>query len=188
MFRARHAIAAAGLIVLTASCIGSVSPERKHRIAVFLFPDAPKFQPQVQVIEVQESVEKLDAHALVDQSWHGPYLQKKCDLCHESENYSMGLAKRLRVPIEQICTRCHTSEQFKGEYRHGPAEAGHCYRCHDPHRSKLPHLLLATGYELCGRCHTAETVKDMELHRSENGDVCTDCHDPHAADRAKLLK
>lgn len=165
-----------------------MSVERRQRLAVIFFDDPPISKVKVGV-DGDDSEGEDPVLQLIYKSSHGPYMQKKCDICHESENYSLSLASRLRLPKDLICTQCHDPEMmFKGAYRHGPANAGHCFKCHSPHRSKLPRLLLASGYDLCGRCHTEATVKGMDQHRAENGDDCYSCHNPHAADNPKLLR
>lgn len=179
---------AAWVLWIAALQAGCLSPESRHRVLVLLFDEPPPFGD---LAETEKTVEKLDVRTPTDQSFHGPYLQGKCDICHASGFFGSteGVERRLSVAKEELCTRCHyPKEQFKGEYRHGPADAGQCFMCHDPHRSKLPHLLRASGYDLCGRCHTQETVAIMDQHRQENGDDCVRCHDPHAADKPKLLR
>lgn len=188
MHGSRQIWIAIGLLLLSFVQWGCMSVERRHRLAAIFFDDPPSIRAEADV-DAEGPPEENRAHRLLDQSHHGPYMQKKCDICHESRDYSLNLASRLRLPKDQLCTQCHDPEMmFKGAYRHGPVNAGHCFKCHNPHRSKLPHLLLASGYDLCGRCHTEATVKNMDQHRAENGDDCYSCHNPHAADKPKLLR
>lgn len=102
-------------------------------------------------------------------------------------------------PADQspLCSQCHEEGKFRGKSAHGPAAAGKCTACHDPHASEEPRLLRKTGTALCFSCHSA-SLKDPKgrpipptkrlfedkqavLHPPFADAECGTCHRPHAS-------
>jgi len=107
-------------------------------------------------------------------SYHPSYQQKVCGDCHNKSNGS----KLIEQP-PVLCYSCHEDFSKKFETLHVPVEAGECLSCHNPHLSKFPKLLLATGHELCFTCHDSAEILKSESHKDINNTECTDCHNPH---------
>jgi predicted CXXCH cytochrome family protein len=92
-----------------------------------------------------------------------------------------------------LCGACHDEieKSAKGaRSRHKPVVASECTQCHNPHKAKLPFLLVAKSPELCLTCHKdlkARMAKD-NVHQPAARD-CLRCHKPHAsAEDALLIK
>jgi predicted CXXCH cytochrome family protein len=78
-----------------------------------------------------------------------------------------------------------------------------CANCHNPHGSKVEHLLTALPYDLCINCHGKDGVKDQdgklltnmkkllaenpEAHGPVGAKDCSACHTPHGGDNFRLL-
>ena len=113
---------------------------------------------------------------------HGPYAARECASCHELET-SMGFRElqrggavdpsssddlaeggRLRLPLVELCTKCHTEyapdePENAGLWLHGPVGTGWCVTCHEPHSSLHPYLLRAEPTaRLCSGCHLREDL------------------------------
>jgi predicted CXXCH cytochrome family protein len=71
---------------------------------------------------------------------------------------------------------------------HGPAGAGDCVACHDPHESDIKPLLVKKDDELCVGCHVdvQESLKKAHVHPALQGG-CTSCHNPHGSQHPHLL-
>ena len=145
-----------------------------------------------------------------------------CHTAHASSRFDL-LVDR----TERLCLKCHDKPQHTPDGRtvenmkpvlttsaflHGPARAGVCSGCHDPHGANHPALLERSfpdqfytsfdlkKYDLCFSCHEPELVLmqnttiltdfrdgDVNLHylhvnRDEKGRSCRTCHDMHGSD------
>jgi predicted CXXCH cytochrome family protein len=65
---------------------------------------------------------------------------------------------------------------------------GQCIFCHNPHRSKIEHLLIAPEPGLCYLCHDIKTIELIAAHLPKQSSACTDCHNPHTSSTKALLK
>ncbi|MHC4679023.1 MAG: cytochrome c3 family protein, partial [Planctomycetota bacterium] len=65
---------------------------------------------------------------------------------------------------------------------------GQCLLCHNPHRSKVEHLLREAEPKLCYSCHDMSMIGLIPAHLTEQTSACTDCHYPHAGPARALLK
>lgn len=172
-------------LLSVAACVqapGCAGPEARFRVLSIFFdgvpdPSAPKEtdKPGAAADKSQEKQPEL--------SVHGPYAERKCDLCHESR-----FSNKLKTDKSKLCGTCHSGEQFEGKVIHGPVGVANCAACHEPHRSQFPHLLRAEGSGVCLKCHTVETFEQLDRHRAEKGEDCVSCHAPHASDKPHLLK
>ena len=145
-----------------------------------------------------------------------------CHTPHASQQRDL-LADR----TDRLCLKCHDKPQptpdgrtvanmkpvlTSSAFLHGPARAGACSGCHDPHGADHPNLLERAfpekfytsfdvkKYDLCFNCHNAAVVLtaktttltnfrdgDRNLHylhvnRDEKGRSCRTCHDMHGSD------
>jgi len=65
---------------------------------------------------------------------------------------------------------------------------GQCLFCHNPHKSKIEHLLTAPEPGLCYQCHDVDTIELIAAHLPKQLSACTDCHNAHASSTKGLLK
>jgi predicted CXXCH cytochrome family protein len=117
-----------------------------------------------------------------------------------------------------LCAGCHGTDPRKNftavASRHQPVVEGQCSACHNPHKSELPHLVLAQNPDLCLACHTelkaalsqavpaaeeapntqAAEAEDTEkalqrfyIHAPEEIGKCGICHLPHQGPEAALM-
>ncbi|HBO69597.1 MAG TPA: hypothetical protein DD658_05425, partial [Deltaproteobacteria bacterium] len=105
--------------------------------------------------------------------------------------------------LSDTCFQCHDAGKFRGKTAHGPAAAGKCTACHDPHSAENPRLLAKTAPELCFACHAAlqkdpvgRTLpatkrlfddKESVRHPPFGEGDCGACHLPHASATPRLL-
>ena len=119
---------------------------------------------------------------------HRPVREKRCSECHGTRrggSIFMGQPRMLGSD-SQLCFQCH--QLAEREYQHAPAVAGLCTRCHHPHQSEHPRLLLeAKVADLCRACHSAETFATQQEHEARADRDCHSCHDPHASNARYFL-
>lgn len=130
----------------------------------------------------------LDCHAEVvaKKNVHAPSrTAADCASCHLGD----GKLHKFRYPLEggKLCLDCHQDMKLEGTV-HEPVKAGECSKCHDPHGSDQPRLLLAPQAELCAGCHEKlKSGRKKEVHGPFAAGACTSCHMAHASPNAKLL-
>jgi predicted CXXCH cytochrome family protein len=87
------------------------------------------------------------------------------------------------------CEGCHDFAALRGaKVAHAPVKAGECFRCHTPHASSRPHLLLQGGADLCFGCHEKErkTFDAATVHAPVRKGECLACHAPHGSENKAL--
>ncbi len=142
-----------------------------------------------------------------------------CFECHEDrkEDFEM---EYLHAPVEDGCTECHDPHSAKAEYmlkelggalcaschreatpevyevidnaqvEHPPVSEGQCVKCHRPHSSNQPSLLLAPMEKMCVDCHTdlGEVIAESKnRHGPVKTGECTACHNVHGSQFERLL-
>jgi len=190
----------AGTLFMVLSAVGVIAtlsgcdPVTRHEIVSTIFDGVPSLPPAEQycseyherkIAEEQEAEKrKLLEEARGRASKHPPYAEKHCDKCHD-KNSDSGFV----VPVQRdLCDVCH-KDFIKGAFVHGPVAVKECLKCHVPHDSHYPSLLLKPKEEICGTCHVEERLtKGVHGKSLARGMVCTDCHDPHASNARFLLK
>jgi predicted CXXCH cytochrome family protein len=150
---------------------------------------------------------KLILPALVS---HPTYIDGKCGICHEGAvvftspiagNNWGGVFKKgggspgpLVLPAKEICQKCHQDlsvqrAEKNGLLLHTPAAKGECIKCHDPHQSRNPSILIENKEKLCGTCHkeggAAAVAKCFKDHLESK--PCLSCHNPHLGTNKALL-
>ncbi|MHB8845435.1 MAG: cytochrome c3 family protein [Nitrospirota bacterium] len=105
--------------------------------------------------------------------------------------------------VQETCTTCHPG-MLKGAFKHGPAAAGTCTLCHDPHASNYFWWVRAPSWKLCTTCHDEKkttghlvaSVRGKVSHptrgrvdplRPERMLACISCHEPHSSPVKELL-
>lgn len=125
--------------------------------------------------------------------------ESSCVVCHKVAEEGPKHPKLVPIDkpnINKLCLTCHdtllSALRKQGSSIHSALKKNTCLGCHDPHKSKLPHL---TGenpkFTLCYGCHKEighqqEKATHHKIEKNmEKG--CSSCHNPHAAPNAKLL-
>ena len=81
------------------------------------------------------------------------------------------------------------TRRTKYKLLHGPVASGFCSACHEPHLSKMEHLLKYNKQELCIYCHSFEDIKRSRAHDGIKETNCLSCHDAHGGEtNAYLVK
>jgi predicted CXXCH cytochrome family protein len=168
-------------------------PLTVHKVTTTIFDGVPTMPPADQYCqdyhqqalqdELLAAQKKSAANQKAGASQHPPFAEKRCSNCHD-KNTESGFV----TPADQLCGHCHKGFP-RGEYLHGPAAVGACLKCHVPHTSDNPTLLVKSKKELCVVCHKEERVASA-MHKKviDNGMFCTDCHDPHGGGNRYFLR
>jgi predicted CXXCH cytochrome family protein len=127
--------------------------------------------------------------AFVEYYLHAPLEEKhECKACHNLRG-KVPSYKRMRRSSTCMTSDCH-SKMGTSEFVHGPAAAGTCVACHNPHGSKNNFHRSRTGAQECYVCHEnkkEEFGKDNP-HKPVASGLCIDCHDPHESGAKFQLK
>jgi predicted CXXCH cytochrome family protein len=168
-------------------------PLTVHKVTSTIFDGVPSMPPADQYCqdyhqkalqdELLAAQQKSAANQKSGASQHPPFAEKRCSSCHD-KNTESGFV----TPADQLCGHCHIGFP-RGEYLHGPAAVGACLKCHVPHTSDNPTLLVKSKKELCLVCHKEERLAGA-MHKKviDNGMFCTDCHDPHGGSNRYFLR
>lgn len=176
------------VLLLTAAC----SVQEHYRTLSFFFDGvpSPKSIRQAAVADsLQAATPAADSSAIFAQAItptsfvHQPYLDKKCDNCHNSGN--MSSTKQL---MPELCYQCHTDFATLYTFEHGPSAAGYCTQCHHPHQSKEEKLLVRSGSGLCLQCHDTLLIAENQFHNLSAETNCTTCHNPHGSNNHSLMQ
>jgi predicted CXXCH cytochrome family protein len=181
--------------VLALWVLCSCSPITRHQVLTTIFDGVPSMPPAEQICReyavemmAKERGEKegagKSAGAAAQASTHRPYIEKRCDDCHDKTTES-GLVVKNKT---ELCFVCH-GDFIKGAFVHGPVAVGDCLACHDPHTSGLPSLLKVAAADICATCHREER-QAVSLHSTvaSRGLVCVNCHSPHFGNVRFFLK
>jgi DmsE family decaheme c-type cytochrome len=111
-----------------------------------------------------------------------------CSSCHDPHGRPGRESLRLTRMGEPPCLSCHSEKRGPFVFEHPTGQsvgtAADCFRCHEPHGSSNPKMLLrANVYQLCLECHSPikpntigsqpPSFHDISLPRYRN---CTTCH------------
>ncbi len=105
--------------------------------------------------------------------------------------------------VKETCDKCHGG-LLTGTVKHGPADAGACSLCHDPHGSNYPAWTRKEAWRLCTTCHT-EKASDVHViagfvfsgshptrrwpdpSRPGKHLSCISCHSPHSGEARAIF-
>ena len=183
--------ATTGLLLLVFLGIFFVSCDevQRHEALTFFFDGVPPLQPEM----FPEGL--VDSNSLgpdqVEQrpAWYAHEPSKDCSNCHSKRKQrSFSTQTHLIAPTPKLCYNCHDDFTSSASFVHGPVAVGQCLFCHNPHRSKIEHLLVAPEPGLCYLCHDINTIELIAAHLPKQLSTCTDCHNPHASSTKALLK
>ncbi len=152
------------------------APATRYRVLSFFFDGVPPPEGTEAPATTDASERSPLSASKVVISKHQPYAKKECTGCHSP------MTNTLIAPVPELCFKCHKMGLKEKRYVHGPALAGFCRLCHDPHLSRYPSLLLAAPRQMCFYCHNPEDVAKTEVHADDQA-PCTKCHNPHADNR-----
>ncbi len=107
------------------------------------------------------------------------------------------------LTVKETCEKCHRN-LLANPVKHGPAEAGQCTLCHDPHASNYSSWTRKQSWRLCTTCHAEKktgvhliagfvhgvshpTEKWPDPSRPGKRLSCVSCHSPHSSRTKELL-
>jgi len=184
-------IIAISFIIATAVIIVGCDPLTMHKVTSTIFDGVPSMPTAEQYCKdyhekaslIENEAEMKQQQSVSQDSKHPPYVEKRCNDCHNKDTDS-GFV----VPADVLCAHCHKDFPM-GSFLHGPAAVGSCLKCHLPHTSQNPSLLIKPKEELCNACHAEERIaKGLHTTSIGNGMTCTDCHDPHGGNVRFFLR
>ena len=181
------------LVAMIASLLGGCDPLTVHKVTSTIFDGVPSLPPADQYckdygeqpLSVEQAATQTQGLPKGDnlRSEHPPYAEKLCNGCHDKTSES-GFV----VPLGNLCAHCHKGFPA-GEFVHGPVAAGACLKCHLPHKSNSPALLVKGKGEICAICHLEPRLAEaMHAKAVSSGMFCTDCHDPHSGNNRYFLR
>jgi predicted CXXCH cytochrome family protein len=182
------------VLVLVAICmLTACDPLTVHKVTSTIFDGVPSMPPpgeycrdyHEQALLEERATEKKrqQAQNVTQESKHPPFVEKRCNDCHD-KNTDSGFV----VVADKLCAHCHTGYP-EGSFLHGPAAVGACIKCHVPHTSSNPSLLVKPRGEICAVCHTESRVaKGLHATTVAKGMACTDCHNPHGGSNRYFLR
>ncbi len=107
------------------------------------------------------------------------------------------------LTVKETCEKCHMNLLDK-PVKHGPAEAGLCILCHDPHAGDYSSWTRKQSWRLCTTCHAEKktgvhliagfvhgvshpTKKWPDPSRPGKRLACVSCHSPHSSQTKELM-
>lgn len=107
------------------------------------------------------------------------------------------------LTVKETCEKCHKN-LLANPVKHGPAEAGQCTLCHDPHAGNYSSWTRNQSWRLCTTCHAEKrtgvhliagfvrgishpTKKFPDPSRPGKRLACVSCHSPHSSQTKELL-
>lgn len=121
--------------------------------------------------------------------WYVHEPRKDCANCHQKQRTGrFSTQTRLLATVPKLCHNCHPDYTAGALFVHGPVAVGQCLFCHNPHKSKIKHLLNGPEPKLCYLCHDVRMIELIPAHLAQQTSACTDCHNPHAGSTKALLK
>jgi len=179
-------------MLIVAASLGGCSSLTMYKITSTIFDGVPSMPPAEKYCKDyhdEAMLDELTEEAKRQQqktekgSDHPPYAEKKCSNCHD-KNKESGFV----VEADKLCVHCHIGFP-KGEFIHGPVAVGACLKCHLPHSSSFPSLLVKPRSEICNVCHLeARTSTGLHKMSLSKEIACVDCHNPHAGNNRYFLR
>jgi predicted CXXCH cytochrome family protein len=183
--------ATAGVMLIV--CLGiffvSCNEVQRHEALTFFFDGVPPLQPEIFPEGFADSNSIEPDQTGQEPAWYAHEPTRDCSNCHSKRKQrSFTTQTRLIAPIPKLCYNCHDDYTSSALFVHGPVAVGQCIFCHNPHRSKIKHLLVAPEPGLCYSCHDKNTIELIAAHSPKQLSSCTDCHNPHASSIKALLR
>ena len=189
LFRIRPASFGLTLLVFFGVFLVSCDDVDRHEALTFFFDGVPPLGPEGLQGESLDPNSPELAQMGQAPAWYVHEPRKDCSICHgERKQRSFSSQTYLTAPVPKLCYNCHTDYTVSALFVHGPVAVGQCLFCHNPHKSKIEHLLIAPEPGLCYQCHDIDTIELMAAHLLKQLSTCTDCHNAHASSTKGLLK
>ena len=122
-------------------------------------------------------------------AWYVHEPRKDCTTCHGKRKQRGFSSETYLIAQEpELCYNCHDDYTVSAPFVHGPVAVGQCLFCHNPHKSKIEHLLKEPEPGLCYQCHDVNTIELIAAHLPNQLSSCTNCHNPHSSSLKALMK
>jgi len=187
LFQRRTALIGLMLLLLLGIFVVSCDDVEHHDVLTFFFEGVPPLHGQLTEDLVDSEFQGL-SRKRPQQPWFIHQPRKDCSLCHDNSRQRVFSSQTyLKKPVPELCYQCHVDYTTSASYVHGPVAVGRCLFCHNPHKSRIEHLLIEPEPELCYLCHDKETVSLIPAHLVKQQFACTDCHNAHTSSIKYLL-
>ena len=189
LFRIRPISIGLLLLVFLGIFFVSCDEVERHKTLTFFFDGVPPLgQEGLQIESLDPNSPEL-AQTGQAPAWYVHEPRKDCSICHgKRKQRSFSSQIYLNSPVPKLCYNCHADYTASASFVHGPVAVGQCLFCHNPHKSKIEHLLIAPEPGLCYLCHDVDTIELIAAHLPKQLSACTDCHNAHAGSNKGLLK
>lgn len=189
LFRIRPASLGLTLLVLFGIFFVSCDDVERHEALTFFFDGVPPLRPEDLQGESLDPNSPEFAQTGQTPAWYVHEPRKDCSICH-GKRKQRGFSSQIYLTssVPKLCYNCHTDYTVSAPFVHGPVAVGQCLFCHNPHKSKIEHLLIAPEPGLCYQCHDIDTIELIAAHLPKQLSSCTDCHNAHASSTKGLLK
>lgn len=189
LFRIRPASFGLTLLVFFGIFFVSCDDVDRHEALTFFFDGVPPLGPEDLQGDSLDPNSPEFAQTGQTPAWYVHEPRKDCSICHgKRKQRSFSSQIYLTSPVPKLCYNCHTDYTVSAPFVHGPVAVGQCLFCHNPHKSKIEHLLTAPEPGLCYQCHDVDTIELIAAHLPKQLSACTDCHNAHASSTKGLLK
>ncbi len=153
------------------------------------FPTPLRLEPRPPEIAAKSGLGPAEVSGT--QFLHDPFAEGDCAACHAvaAAGDPPLLTEDLWGDELEVCLSCHQLEMTGDQLRpvqHDPFAKGECTKCHDPHATDIPSLLVADQPTLCADCHEEDGITRAP-HVRDNPDNCLTCHLPHSSFAERLL-
>ncbi len=188
LFRGRTALVGLMLLVLLGIFVVSCDEVNRHNVLTFFFEGVPPLGQDQLTEELVDSDSRELSQARPKQFWFVHQPTKDCTLCHDFSRQRVFSSQTYLIkPVPELCYECHADYTTSASFVHGPVAVGRCLFCHNPHKSRIKHLLIEPEAQLCYLCHNIDTVKLIPAHLVKQQFACTDCHNAHTSSIKYLL-
>jgi predicted CXXCH cytochrome family protein len=180
-----------GIVILVFLGIFFISCDevQRHETLTFFFDGVPPLQPNIFQEGLVDSNSFEPNQPGQEPVWYAHEPTRDCSNCHtKRKKRSFSPQTHLKAPIPKLCYTCHDDFTKSALFVHGPVAVGQCTFCHNPHRSKIKHLLVTPEPGLCYQCHDKNTIELIAAHLPKQLSSCTDCHNPHTSSTKSLLR
>jgi len=178
------------LLIFFGILVVSCDEVEHYKTLSFFFDGVPPPTPEGLQEELANANFQQSTQTGPKQLWYVHEPQKDCTLCHgrRRQQRAFSLQVRLIAPVPKLCYGCHADYTASTSFVHGPVAVGQCLFCHNPHKSKIEHLLKEPEPKLCYLCHDINTIELIPAHFKNQQFACTGCHNAHASPVKALLK